>query len=79
MNARELLAESLGLGVDDEIDVTLPVQGDVLAAVPRGGRKSHASEQRPQPFRIRSRVLHELESVSSHRIVEFLAHRPLPH
>ena len=31
----KLLAEAVRLGIDDEVDVALPVQRDVLAAMPR--------------------------------------------
>ena len=78
VHARELLAETLRLGIDHEIDVALPVQRDVLAAVARGDREAHLREQRPQLLRVRRRVFDELEAVGPHRVFESLAHDPLP-
>ena len=77
VHARKLLAESRGLGIDDEIDVALAVQRHVLAAVARADGKSHAREQRSQELRVRRRVFHELEAVGAHRIVELVGHGPL--
>ena len=77
--ARELLAEALRFRIDDEIDVALPVQRHVLAAVARDDRKPHARKQRPQLLRVRRRVLDEFEAVGAHRVVEQVAHDPLPH
>jgi hypothetical protein len=75
VRARELLAESAGLGVDHEIDVALAVERDVLAAVARADRETHAREQSAQELRIWGGVLDELEPVRSHRVVEKVCHR----
>ena len=72
----ESLPEAARLGVDDEVDVTLPVQRDVLAAMTRDGGEAHAFEQRAQQLRVGRRVLDELESVRAHRVVEKIGHRP---
>ena len=68
MRAREFLRETIVLGIDDEIDVALVVQGDVLRAMPRNGRQAHALEQAPQGFRFRRGVFDELEAVGAHRV-----------
>ena len=44
----ERLRKAVVLGVDDEIDVALPVQGHVLAAMTGNDRKSHLLEQGSQ-------------------------------
>src|SRR5882762_3105188 len=44
MQTREALRERIRLGVDDEIDLTLPIQGDLFVSVPRNGGKSHRFE-----------------------------------
>jgi hypothetical protein len=67
--AREALRERILLGVDDEVDLALAVQGHVLVAVARDGGKAHLLEQRAERFRIRRRVLDELETVGPHRVV----------
>ena len=63
--AREALAEAVRLGVDDEVDVALPVQRDVLAAMPRRDREAEPLEQRAQQLRIRRGVFDELEPVGA--------------
>ena len=68
MGPRESLRKAVVLGVDDEVDVALAVQGDILRAMPRHRRQSHALEQPPQQLRIGSRVFDELEAVGAHRI-----------
>ncbi len=42
---REPLRERIRLGVDDEVDVALPMQGDVLRPMPRDHRKAQPLEQ----------------------------------
>ena len=66
---REALAEAARLGVDDEVDVALPVQRDVLAAMPRDHREAQPLEQRAQQLRIGRGVFDELEAVGAHGIV----------
>ncbi len=78
MLLREALAEAARLGVDDEVDVALPVQRDVLAAVARRDREAHPLEQRAQQLGIGRRVLDELEAVGTHRIVEEVGHGSPP-
>jgi len=63
--AREALTEAVRLGIDDEVDVTLPMQRDVLAAMPRRDRKAEALEQSAQQLRIGCGVLDELEAVGA--------------
>ncbi len=67
---REALRERIGLGVDDEVDVALSMQGHVLGSMARHYRKPEALEQRPQQLRLRRRVFDELEPIRSHGILE---------
>jgi hypothetical protein len=67
--AREALRERIGLGIDDEVDLALAIQGHVLVAMARDGGKAHLFEQRAHRFRIRRRVFDEFETVGSHRVV----------
>ena len=64
--------------VDDEVDVALPVQRHVLAAVPRDHREAHALEQVAQQVRIGRGVFDELEAVRAHRVVEEVCHGDSP-
>ena len=68
--ARERLRKAVGLGIDDEVDVALPMQRHVLAAMAGDDRESQLFEQRAQQLGIGGRVFDELESVGAHRIVE---------
>ena len=68
--AREVLAEAVRLGVDDEVDVALPVQRDVLAAMPRSHREAQPLEQRAQQLRVGRGVLDELETVGADGIFQ---------
>ena len=63
MVARELLGQALGLCVDDEVDITLPVQGNVFRSMPRDAAETHGFEQPAEFGGIRGRVFDELESV----------------
>ena len=65
---RELLAEGIRLGVDDEVDVALRMQRDVLAAVAGDHGEPQALEQAAQQLGIGSRVFDELEAVGAHGI-----------
>jgi hypothetical protein len=69
MLAGEFLAEAVGLGIDDEIDVALPMQSDILAAVFRGGRKTQPLEQGTQQLGIFGGVFDELETIGAEWIV----------
>src|SRR5204862_7395067 len=59
-----------GLGVDDEIDIALPMQRDILALVPGDCGEAHLCEQAAQLFRVRGCIFDELEAVGTHRILE---------
>jgi len=71
MLAREPLRQAVGFGVDDEIDLTLPVQGNVLRSMPRHAAESHGFEQLTELGGIRRRVFDELESVGCQRVCRF--------
>jgi hypothetical protein len=73
--ARETLAETIWLGVDDEIYVALSVQSHVLTAMLCRGWKAEALEQRTQQLRIFGCVLDEFETVGAERVVTFLQRR----
>ncbi len=73
---RELLAERIRLGIDDEIDVALRMQGHVLAAMPGDHGKSQPLEQAAQQLRIGRGVFDELEAVGAHGIVWNSHHWP---
>ena len=75
MRARERLCEGLSFRVDDEVDLTLAVQGDVLGAMARDHREPQPLEQRAQQLRIRGRVLDEFEAIRAHRVVMRVAHQ----
>ena len=45
MDPGEGLAEAVRLGIDDEIDVALAIEGDLLGAVAGHGAKAQALEQ----------------------------------
>ena len=68
MHTRELLREAVVLGVDDEIDIALVVQSDVLGAMARNRRQTHALEQPPQLFGVGRGVFDELETVGVHGV-----------
>jgi hypothetical protein len=69
VQARKALGEAVGFGVDDEVDLALPVQQHVLVAVAGDGHEAHALEQRAHRGRVRRGVLDELEAVGAHRVV----------
>jgi len=69
VHARERLRERIGLGVHDEVYVALPVEQDVLGAVPGDGGEAHFAEEPSERGRIRRRVLDELEAVGAERVV----------
>src|SRR5256886_16017271 len=75
MRARERLCEGLSFRVDDEVDLTLAVQGDVLGAMARDHREPQPLEQRAQQLRIGGRVLDEFEAIRAHRVVMRVAHQ----
>jgi hypothetical protein len=57
-----------GLRVDDEIDVRLPVQGDVLALVLGNRGKAHLGEQVAKHLRVGGGIFDEFETVGAHRV-----------
>ncbi len=72
MLAREALTEAVRLGVDDEIDIALPMQRDILAAVSGGGGKAQPLEQSTQQHGIFGGVFDELEPVGAERVETLL-------
>ena len=68
VHARERLREGIRLGVDDEVDVPLPIEQHILRPMPRDRREAHLLEQVAKRGRIGRRVLDELEAVGSERV-----------
>ena len=68
MHARKALREAAGLGVDDEIDVTLAVEQDVFRAMPGDRGKAHLLEQPSERRRVGRGVLDKFETVGAERI-----------
>ena len=66
----ESLPEASWLGIDDEINVTLPMQRYVLTAMPRDDWKPETLEQRSQQCRVGRCVFDEFESVRAHGILD---------
>src|SRR5262249_8318344 len=64
----EARAVAAGLGVDDEIRVTLAVQRHLFGTMTADRAKSHALEQTVQLADIGARIFDELEAVSANRI-----------
>ncbi len=62
--------ETVGLGIDDEVDVALAMERDVLALVPRHCGKAHAGEQVAQQLRVGRCIFDEFETVGAHWILE---------
>jgi hypothetical protein len=71
---REIPSQALRLAVDDEVDVALPVQQHVLAAVSGNKTEAHLLEQRLQQARRRRGELDEFEAHQAHRVVEQISH-----
>jgi hypothetical protein len=78
MSPRETLREAVGLGIDDEIDVSLAMKGDILAAVSGDPLESHSLEKSPQFLGLRRRILDELEAIGAHRVFMKLGHGGSP-
>ena len=74
MQPGKRLGEAFRLGVEDEVDVALLIEGDVFRAVPRRRDKPHALEQRRQLLRIGPGIFDELEPVGAHRVVPQVGH-----
>ena len=64
----EGLGEAAGLGVDDEVDVALAIEGDILGAVPGDGGEAHPGEQLAQGLRLGRGVFDELETIRPHGV-----------
>ena len=76
VHARERLRKTVGLGIDDKVDVTLAIQPDVLRTMPSDRYEAERLEEPTQCRRIGRSVFHKLEAVGAHRIVH---HDVLPH
>ena len=72
MHPGEGLAEAVGLGIDDEIDVALAVEGDLLGAVAGHGAEAQALEEPAQRGGIGGGVFDEFEAVGAHGVRPFL-------
>jgi hypothetical protein len=68
VQAREALREGLGVGVEDEVDLALPVERDLLVAVPGDRPEAHALEHPGHRQRIGRGVLDELEALRAHGV-----------
>ena len=64
----EAAGEAVGLGVDDEVDVALPVKRHIPGAVPGDRREAHGLEQFMKLLRFGRGVFDELEAVGAHRV-----------
>ena len=71
------LGKAFRLGIEDEIDLALFVEGDVLRAVSRRRGKPHALEQRRQCLRVGPGIFDELEPVRTHWVVPQITPLPL--
>ena len=71
----EGLGEAVGLGIDDEIDIALAIEGDILGTMPGEGAEAEALEKRAELAYVGRRVFDEFESVGAHRVVEAIRHR----
>src|SRR2546430_7945999 len=79
MRARERLGEGLSFRVDDEVDLTLAVQGDVLGAMARS--EEHTSELQSQSNLV-CRLLLEKKKKTEQEVLDRPVHvvrlSPLP-
>ena len=64
----EAAGEAVGLGIDDEVDVALPVERHVPGTVLGDRREAHGLEQVVELLRLGRGVLDELEAVGAHRV-----------
>src|SRR5882757_7541121 len=69
VRARELLRQAIRFGIDDEIDVALPIQRDVFRPVARDAAEAHGFKQQAQLRGIGSGVLDELKAVGAQGIL----------
>ncbi len=75
---REVAGQALGLAVHDEVDIALPVQQHVLAAVPGDQGEAHLLEQGLQGVGKGRGEFDELESAQAHGIVKQIGHERSP-
>jgi hypothetical protein len=68
MLAGKALRKTVRLGVDDIVHITLPVEGDVLGAVPGGRCEPHQTEHAVQFGGIGMGEFDELHAVRPHRV-----------
>jgi hypothetical protein len=71
VQASKALRKTVGLGVDDEVDLALAVQRHGLVAVSGDRLEAHALEQRAHGRRVRRRVFDEFKAVGAHRVGPF--------
>ena len=64
----EAAGEAVGLGIDDEVDVALPVKRHIPGAVLGDRREAHGPEELMKLLRFGRGVLDELEAVGAHRV-----------
>ena len=69
VDAGEGLRETVGLGIEHEVDVALAIERHVLRAVARRRAESHHLEEPGKRCGIGRRVFDELEPVGAHWIV----------
>ena len=71
---RKIPGQTLRLAVNDEVDVALPVQQHVLAAVAGDQTEAHLLEQRLQQVGRGRGELDEFEAHQAHWVVEQISH-----
>ena len=64
----ERAREGVGLGIDDEIDVALAIEGDLFGAMFRHRLEAHPAEHRVKHRGIGMGELDELETIRAHRV-----------
>src|SRR5262245_55845423 len=74
----EVRRGALGLTVDDEVDLALPIKRDVLRTMARHLRESEPGEDGLEHAQVRRGELDELEAHESHRVVEEVGHCVAP-
>ena len=68
MQPRELLRETIGLGIDDEIAIALLMQRNILGAMFSDCRKTQLMKKLTQLLRIARRIFYKLKAVGSDRL-----------
>ena len=69
MQTRKALGKRIGLGIDDEIDVALAVEGDVFVAVAGNGFEAHLLEDFAHGHWVWGGVFDEFKAICAHWIV----------